>query len=122
MKVLIVDDEELVRKSLERVFLLRDHSVKTADNGSAGLNIWLEWHPDLVFLDVLMPKLTGVEVLERVPANDRAKVVLMSAFTGTRQTQVERVDLFLMKPFNDIFDIVQKGEGLCDGSQKTGSS
>ena len=120
MKVLVVDDEVLVRRSLARVCGGRGHEVQEAEDGEQGLTVWSEWNPDLVFLDVLMPKLTGLEVLKRVSKNKDVRVVLMSAYTGgTDPTQAKAAgaDLFLPKPFEDIFSVIQQAEELCRGSR-----
>jgi CheY-like chemotaxis protein len=116
MKILVVDDEVLVRRSLARVCGGRGHEVKEAEDGEQGLATWTEWQPDLVFLDVLMPKLSGIEVLKRVGKSERVRVILMSAYTGATQPTEAReagADLFLAKPFEDIFSVLQKAEELC---------
>ncbi|MCB0384469.1 MAG: response regulator, partial [Bdellovibrionales bacterium] len=59
MRVLIVDDEPLVRRALKRVAEMRGHEVVEAENGSQGLEKWKQENPQLVFLDVLMPGLSG---------------------------------------------------------------
>ena len=120
MKVLIVDDEMLVRRSLHRVCASRGHEVKEASDGEAGLEVWTQWQPDLVFLDVLMPKLSGFEVLKKLGGARSARVVLMSAYTGTtndEQAKEAGADLFLSKPFENIFLVVQKAEELCDATR-----
>ena len=113
MKVLIVDDEPLVRRSLEKIFSRHEHQVVTAENGIEGLKKWKEHQPDLVYLDVLMPGLTGLEVLKEMKPPRKAKVILMSAFTGQQQDilKVEH-DLFIQKPFADIFKVYNQGLDL----------
>jgi two-component system, response regulator PdtaR len=113
VKVLIVDDEALVRRSLERACSSRGHIVEQAEDGQKGIELWQSWHPDLVFLDVLMPKLSGVEVLKRLNGQHTAKVVMMSAYTGAESLDKSGVDLFLAKPFQDIFSFVHQAEELC---------
>lgn len=113
MKVLIVDDEPLVRRSLSRALKNRNHEVAEAADGPSGLETWKSWDPDLVFLDVLMPGLTGPQVLSAIGRERRAKVVLMSAFSGDAGgTDMAGADLFLSKPFDDIFAVVATAEGL----------
>lgn len=115
MKILIVDDELLVRRSLQRACVKRGHEVQEAEDGRQGLEVWRKWNPDLVFLDVLMPKLSGLEVLRQVPDQDKTAVILMSAFTGNIDMSgelSERADLFLPKPFQDIFAVVDRAEEL----------
>lgn len=112
MKCLVIDDEPLVRKSLERALRKNGHEVFSAENGNQGLSMWKELGPDLVFLDVLMPDITGPEVLEKLTDSDRkrSKVILMSAYSGSVQTK--GADLFLQKPFEDIYQVVKMGEDL----------
>ena len=115
MKVLVVDDEILVRRSLARVCVNRGHQVLEAEDGEKGLAMWSAWKPDLVFLDVLMPKLSGLDVLKRIE-KQKTKIVLMSAYTGgtdPNQARSAGADLFLPKPFDDIFSIVTQAEELC---------
>ena len=118
MKVLVVDDETLVRRSLSRVCSGRNHEVKEAEDGERGLELWSSFQPDLVFLDILMPKLTGLEVLKKVKKSPTVKVILMSAYTGgiaPEEARAAGADLFLAKPFEDIFSVIQRAEELCDG-------
>jgi len=117
MKVLVVDDEPLVRRSLERIFKSKEHEVEVAENGLEGLKKWQEFQPDLVFLDVLMPGLTGPEVLREIRGTEKGsgKVILMSAFTGDKQLTDPAslgADLFVAKPFESIFDLYEKAIGL----------
>lgn len=121
MKILIVDDEPLVRKSLGRACKARGHEVFEAADGQEGLARWRQVEPDLVFLDVLMPGLSGPEVLQAI-ANEpvaaglvRARVILISAYSGEHNVETANqigADLFVPKPFDDIFAIVAKAENL----------
>ncbi len=115
LKILIVDDEALVRRSLSRAFKSKGYEVMEAVNGIEGLQFWKSWTPDLVFLDVLMPGLTGPEVLKEIGLNSSSKVILMSAFSGEHNMQTAQqmgANLFVPKPFEDIFVIVKMAEDL----------
>lgn len=112
--MLIVDDETLVRRSLHRALKSKGHEVFEATNGVEGLQIWRAEKPDLVFLDVLMPGLTGPEVLKEI-GETKAKVILMSAFSGEHNMQTAQqmgANLFVPKPFEDIFAVVALAESL----------
>ncbi|KYG67225.1 response regulator [Bdellovibrio bacteriovorus] len=114
MKVLIVDDETLVRRSLQRALKSKGYEVFEATNGVEGLQMWRSEKPDLVFLDVLMPGLTGPEVLKEV-GETNAKVILMSAFSGEHNMQTAQqmgANIFVPKPFEDIFGVIALAEGL----------
>lgn len=119
MKVLIVDDEPLVRKSLTRALRVRNHEVFEAVDGREGFEAWLKLNPDLVLVDILMPGLTGPELLQAIRpklCDWRGKTVLMSAYSGDRdQFQAAAqagADLFIPKPFDDIFAVVTQLETL----------
>jgi CheY-like chemotaxis protein len=115
MKVLIVDDEMLVRRSLRRVLESRGHFVTEAADGRQGLEIWREVQPELVILDVLMPGLTGPQVLSEVGTESKAKVILISAYTGQydlKKAKEMGADLFISKPFQNIFEVVDRAESL----------
>lgn len=120
MKVLIVDDEPLVRHSLRRALHKLGHSVEEAEDGQSGLEKWSSFKPELVFLDVLMPRLSGPDLLRALSPAIRgpAKVILMSAFSGEYDLEKAKsmgADLFIPKPFEDIFAVVKVGEDLLDG-------
>lgn len=115
MRILVVDDEPLVRRSLGRALKSRGHEILEAEDGLQGLTMWREQKPDLVFLDVLMPKMTGPQVLAEVGSQHSGKVILISAFSGEHnmETAVQMgADLFIPKPFEDIFSIVNLAEDL----------
>ena len=116
MKILIVDDEPLVRKSLGRACLAKGHQVTEAIDGSEGLEKWKSLNPDLVFLDVLMPGFSGPQLLKEIGASKgSAIVILMSAYSGEHNMETAQAmgaNLFVPKPFDNIFEIVAKAEEL----------
>lgn len=112
MKVLIVDDEPLIRRSLSRVFQAKGWKVIEAAEGLSGLEMWNRERPEIVLLDVLMPGLSGPQILQSVSpeVKSSAKIFMMSAFTGdwNHSKAVELgAQAFLPKPFDDIFEIAQ---------------
>lgn len=115
MKVLVVDDEPLVRRSLQKAFVAKGHTVEVASDGLVALKVWPDFKPDIVLLDVLMPGLSGPQVLEKVVRQKGTKVILMSAFTGEYTLETAKglgaVD-FIAKPFGNIFEIVQHVERI----------
>ncbi len=113
MKVLVIDDEPLVRRSLSRALRQRGHEIFEAPDGLQGLEIWRQVQPDLVFVDVLMPGMKGPDVILQMKKTT-AKVILMTAFSGEEivSEQDLPIDLFLKKPFENIFEIVLKAEEL----------
>ena len=117
MKILIVDDEPLVRRSLRRALEIRGHQIIECEDGNQGLLSWTKELPELAFVDVLMPGLSGPQLIENLDMKIRTatKIVLMSAHTGDEKASPklnELADLFLLKPFEDIFEVVKLVEGL----------
>jgi CheY-like chemotaxis protein len=114
MKILIIDDEPLVRRSLSRAFQNKGHEIFEASDGWQGVITWKEKAPDLIFVDILMPGLKGPEVIGKVKDFNKGKIVLMTAYSSEEvpQDQMAHVSLFLKKPFENIFDIVQQAEDL----------
>ncbi len=115
MKILIIDDEPLIRRSLSRALRARGHQVVEAEDGSSGLAAWISEVPDLIFLDVLMPGMTGPQVLREIGKNKSGKVILISAFSGEHNMETANqmgADMFVPKPFEDIFSVVAAAEGL----------
>src|SRR3954471_24063265 len=107
--VLVVDDHESMRNLLERVLRSQGHMVTTAASGPEALAL-LRKHPiDLVVLDVMMPEMSGIEVLEEIkanPATHEIPVLVVSADTDTDKV-VTCINLgaedYLLKPFNAVF-------------------
>lgn len=115
MKILIVDDEPLVRKSLSRACRARGHEVTEAVDGLDGLARWREANPDLVFLDVLMPGLSGPQLLQEIRPRGVTSVILMSAYSGEHNMETAQAmgaEVFIPKPFENIFEVVTKAEDL----------
>lgn len=109
-KILIVDDEVHIRMLLEQTLeeLEEDHGVSifSASNGEEGLAIIREEKPDVVFLDIMMPKLNGYEVCQRVKENVETRgcgIVLLTA----KGQEVDRkqglemgATMYMTKPFD----------------------
>ncbi len=115
MKVLVVDDEAIVRLALKRALELKGHTVTEAENGEEGKKKWLNESPDLVFLDILMPGQSGLQVLQDIGDLNESVVVLMSAYSGVHNESEMaelQADHFLKKPFEDIFRAIEMGERL----------
>ena len=67
-KVLIIEDEELMSKILEERFSKEGYQVLVAEDGEAGLAMALEKQPDIILLDIIMPKLDGISLMDKLRA------------------------------------------------------
>ena len=104
MKILIIDDEELIASALAQVAVLRGHEAQTAASGAEGLKLWQSWRPDILFLDLILPDKSGFLVMESLQDKNFQKIILMSAYGQYEKKSKEKgADLFLVKPFKNIF-------------------
>ena len=121
MKILIADDEPNIVAAIEYLLLRSGYEVHIARNGEEALDLVEAHVPDLVLLDVMMPKKSGYEVCSRI--RERAdwrhiKVVMLSA--KGRETEVNKglsmgADLYITKPFSTR-ELIAKVKVLLDQS------
>jgi len=102
-KILVIDDEEVVLDSCTQILDGGDCRINTASNGAEGLKRLEDLEPDVVFLDLKMPGLSGLEVLERIRAMRPLMVVIVITGYATVSSAVEAMKKgafdFLPKPF-----------------------
>lgn len=103
-KVLIVDDEPAVRESLS-LLLKSNFQVGTAENGEDALSCIDTFNPDIVLLDVLMPRLDGVETLKRLHSREDQVPVIMLTASNTVKTAVEAMKWGAIDYLNKPFDV-----------------
>ncbi len=103
-KLLVVDDERSIREALVQLFEYEGHEVKAVGDGPEALGASGSFHPDVVFLDVKMPDMDGLEVLERLREEDPTSLVIMISGHGSIDTAVEATRKgaydFLEKPLD----------------------
>jgi len=103
-RVLIVDDEKGIREALKQVLEYEEIEVQTCASGHEALRVYPEFQPHLVFLDVKMEGMDGLETLKRTRELDPHAQVVMISGHGTIQTAVEATQLgaydFLEKPLD----------------------
>ena len=103
-RLLIIDDEASIRDVLVQLFEYDGHEVAAAADGREGLELHGSFRPDVTFLDVKMPRMDGLETLERIRADDPSAVVVMISGHGTIDTAVEATRKgafdFLEKPLD----------------------
>jgi two-component system response regulator HydG len=102
-KVLIVDDEKIVRESLMDWFMKSGYDVEGADGGAAAITMVDQKEYDFIFLDIKMPEVNGFEVLDFIKENcPNAMVVMITAY-GSIETAVDAMKRgacdYLTKPF-----------------------
>ena len=101
-RIAVIDDEPRIRELLELTLGHHGYAVRTAADGPAGLDLVKEWEPDVIVLDVMMPMISGIELLPMLRRVTDAPVVMLSA-KGEVESKVEGLahgaDDYLSKPF-----------------------
>ena len=106
MNVLVVDDDPDIRELVTFKLEQMGHTVSTENDGEGGLAAALANVPDLILLDVMMPKLTGIEVCQRLrDATQTASVPVILITAKAQEVDVERgfaagADDYIVKPFS----------------------
>src|SRR5207248_10218603 len=105
-RVLIADDNPQGVELLEAYLAGCDYEVRTAGDGEETLNQVRSWQPDLILLDIMMPKISGFEVCKRLRANAATRDIAVLMITALdQQSDIERAveagtDDFVTKPIN----------------------
>ncbi|MCR5326836.1 MAG: sigma-54 dependent transcriptional regulator [Bacteroidales bacterium] len=101
MKILIIDDERAIRNSMKEVLSDEGYIVETAENGPDGLGMALKGHYDVIFCDIKMPGLDGIELLEKLVEEGVESPVVMISGHGGLETAIECIK-------KGAFDYIQK--------------
>jgi two-component system sensor histidine kinase/response regulator len=114
-KVLVIDDDEALQKSCSMVFSAEGYAIEQALDGLSGLEKYVDFEPDVVLVDLMMPGVDGMEVLKRLASLDPDNVAIVITGYGTIQSAVEAMKRgaydFLPKPFSpdQLRIIVKRG-------------
>ncbi|MCP5047670.1 MAG: response regulator [bacterium] len=104
--VLVIDDEESLRESIRRFLERHDYEVVEAGNGRTGLDRFAVEEPDLVLVDLRMPEVDGLEVLEKINHTSPGTPVIVMSGMGLVADVVRALHLgavdYLLKPFVDL--------------------
>ena len=102
-RILVVDDSQLARRTLRQILESVGHSVEEASNGMEALEFYALHRPDLVFLDLVMENMTGMEVLDKLREIDpNARVIVATAdIQNSTRAEAEHSGAagFINKPF-----------------------
>jgi two-component system nitrogen regulation response regulator NtrX len=103
-RILVIDDEPGIREALKQVLEYEGHTVRSAGSGGEAITVYPEFRPHLVFLDVKMAGLDGLETLTRLRELDPGATVVMISGHGTIATAVQATQRgafdFLEKPLD----------------------
>jgi DNA-binding NtrC family response regulator len=100
-KILIIDDEAAIRSSLKEILEYEDYKVDDAEDGPSAITKTTKTNYDCIFCDIKMPKMDGIEVLEKLKEKNVESPVIMISGHGTVETAVEALK-------KGAFDFIQK--------------
>ena len=115
LRVMVVDDALFMRNMLKDIFVRAGHDVVAeAENGEIALELYQELKPDLVTMDIVMPRKSGIEALQDIMALDASACVVMVSALGQDSLVLEAVESgakdFIVKPFKEekVLEIVNR--------------
>lgn len=124
MKILIVEDEDILSKVLEEKFKKWNFDVKIASNGEEALEEVLDFKPDVIALDLMLPKIDGFEVLKELKSKSETKtipVIVVSNLSEDADIQkamkLGAVDYYI-KSTHPINEIVEKVKAVLLNGKK----
>ncbi len=113
-KILVIDDEKLIRWTLEQHLVKEGYEVTTVESAEKGLDVISADPPDLILLDNRLPEMTGLELLEKINVHTLGLMVIMITAYGMVETAVKAMKLgaydYISKPFNleEITFVIKK--------------
>lgn len=121
-KILLVEDDKLMTRMYKGKFEDDGYNVEIATNGEMGLTKTLEFKPDLILLDIMMPKMNGLEVLKKLKEKEETKkipVILLTNVGGGDEDVKKGLGLgavaYLVKAEYDPKDVVKKVKEVLGG-------
>ncbi len=111
-KILIVDDDPNIVLAIKTLLELHHYDVKSASNGLEGYHKFLDFKPQIVLVDIMMPKLNGHEMVKKIRSIDHhflTKIIYLTAKgmeQDKREGYAKGADDFIVKPFSneDLLD------------------
>ena len=126
LRILLVDDGARTRELYSMLLRRRGHAVETAADGETGIEMVKSFHPDVVLLDVAMPRLNGFNTCSRMRELPSGKNIVMIAVTGWTREEVQRradesgFDGILVKPVG-VQEILQLSSTLLERKREASS-
>jgi PAS domain S-box-containing protein len=119
-RILIVDDDQNNRLLVQQMLLPLGFAVREAKNGYEAVDIWCDWEPHLIFMDMRMPVMDGYEATKQIKATIKGQATAIIALTAVSFAENRSVvlaigcDDFISKPFreSDIFEILSRILGV----------
>ena len=81
-KILLIEDDGLMSRMYGRLFTLEGYDVEIASDGEAGFVKAKEFQPDLILLDVMMPRMNGLELIQKLKEDERTRNIIVALLTN----------------------------------------
>jgi two-component system sensor histidine kinase/response regulator len=119
-RLLVVDDQEVNRKLLVKIFQPLGFEIRQAANGAEALEVWQSWSPHLIWMDMRMPVMDGYEATRRIKATTQGMATIIIALTASALEEDRQVilsegcDDYMRKPFveNDLLEAAARHLGV----------
>ncbi|MEW5960267.1 MAG: response regulator [Chloroflexota bacterium] len=124
IKVLYVEDAAVIRDTISRLLALSGYQVAYAKNGQEGVEMTLQWKPDVVLMDLRMPVMDGYKAINQIKTNPETKhipIFVVSAWsnkTERMKARLEGADEFFVKP-PDLKKLIESIERAVAGSSSS---
>ncbi len=128
-KILVVEDEPHLAEGLKLNLELQGHEVRIAESGNRALELWAQYRPDMVVLDLMLPGIPGTKVLENIRAKEERLPILILSARGSPMDKVRCLQLgaddYLSKPFHleelllRVAGLMRKGEWYKESAPRT---
>ncbi len=119
MKILYVEDEPILRDEIALILEMEGYTVITADDGECAWQAYLADQPDLIITDIKMPRLSGIEFLQRAEAHCLVAppAIITSAYAEQDMPQIDsslKITHYLTKPFSllGLLDILREFDAV----------
>jgi DNA-binding response OmpR family regulator len=123
-RVLVVEDDSTVSGVLSAYLRKAGFDLRIAADGATALQDWTQWRPDVVILDVMLPGMTGLEVLQRRRADDDAAAVIILSARGDEEDRLLGLEVgaddYVVKPFSPR-EAVLRVQALLRRSERLGA-
>jgi len=123
-RVLVVEDDSTVSSVLSAYLRKAGFDPRIAADGASALQEWTQWKPDVVILDVMLPGMTGLEVLQRKRADDDGAAVIILSARGDEEDRLLGLEVgaddYVVKPFSPR-EAVLRVQALLRRSERLGA-
>jgi DNA-binding response OmpR family regulator len=121
-QILLVEDDPVLVRMYQRLFQNHNYLVEIAGDGEAGVKLALENHPDLILLDINMPKMDGMTMMHKLREDDWGKAVSIIIFTNLDLTDAtlssvikDQPSFYLVKANTSSEQVLEKVREILDG-------